>query len=140
MPKKHRTVVFISNMAGPKGSKYYNVFLDYGIWLTHRESNGRLDDGIIRLLEAVQKTGTLREAAINLGVSYRKAWGDLRDAAAFVGFPLIETERGGRDGGVTRLTPDGADLVAAFSQLHDEIQESIHRTTKRFFHDLNKIQ
>lgn len=127
-------------MAGPKGSKYYNVFLEYGVWLTSRESEGRLDDKLVRLLSGIQKSGTLRSAADTLGLSYRKAWGDIRKAEKFIGFALVEKIRGGKDGGLSRLTADGMELVEAFHQLHKDFDEAIYRTTKKFFHDLNKLQ
>ena len=126
-------------MAGPKGSKYYNVFLEYGVWLTNRESVGRLDDKLVRLLAGIRENGSLRSAADALGLSYRKAWGDIRKAERFIGFALVEKIRGGKDGGLSRLTEDGTELVEAFSHLHKEFDESIYRTTKKFFHDLNKL-
>ena len=127
-------------MAGPKGSKYYNVFLDYEVWLTHRESGDRLTNQLVSLLAAIREKGSIRAAAESLDLSYRKAWGDLRHAARFLGFPLVETTRGGKDGGLTRLTPEGAELVEAFRQLHDGINQAIHDTTRKFFHQLNKSQ
>lgn len=127
-------------MAGPKGSKYYNVFLDYGVWLTNRETVGRLDDKLVGLLKCIQEHGSLRSAADSLGLSYRKAWGDIRKAEKFIGFALVEKIRGGKDGGLSRLTDDGAELVEAFSHLHKDFDEAIYRTTKKFFHELNKTQ
>lgn len=125
-------------MAGPKGSKYYNIFLEYGVWLTNRESGGRLDDKLVKLLAGIQESGTLRSAAEALGLSYRKAWGDIRKAEKFIGFSLVEKVRGGKDGGLSRLTADGAELVEAFGQLYKDFDEAIYRTTKKFFHELNK--
>jgi molybdate transport system regulatory protein len=126
-------------MAGPKGSKYYNVFLEYGVWLTNRETGGRLDDQLVRLLAGIRDTGTIRSAAESLGLSYRKAWGDIRKAERFIGFSLVHKTRGGRDGGLSQLTPDGTELVEAFAQLHQDFDAAIHRTTKKFFHDLNNL-
>jgi molybdate transport system regulatory protein len=126
-------------MAGSKGSKYYNVFLNYEVWLTNRVSEGRLDDKLVMLLRGIQETGTIRSAAESLGLSYRKAWGDIRKAESFVGFSLVEKTRGGKDGGLSRLTLDGVELVEAFDQLHKDFNEAIYRNTKKFFHGLNKI-
>ncbi len=126
-------------MAGPKGSKYYNIFLDYGVWLTNRESGDTLNDKLVQLLVGIQQSGTLRSAAESLGLSYRKAWGDIRKAEKFIGLPLVQRIRGGKDGGLSRLTPDGTELVEAFAQLHKEFDEAIYRTTRKFFHDLNKL-
>jgi molybdate transport system regulatory protein len=125
-------------MAGSKGSKYYNVFLEYGVWLTKRESEGRLDDKLVKLLAEIRINGSLRSAADSIGLSYRKAWGDIRKAEEFIGFALVEKIRGGRHGGLSRLTAGGEELVAAFGQLHQEFDKAIYRTTKKFFHDLNR--
>jgi molybdate transport system regulatory protein len=81
----------------------------------------------------------LRSASDSLHLSYRKAWGDIRKAEKFIGFTLVEKIRGGKDGGLSRLTEDGVELVEAFGQLHQEFDEAIYRTTKKFFHDLNKL-
>jgi molybdate transport system regulatory protein len=124
-------------MAGPKGSKYYDVFLDYKVWLTHRERGDHLDDHLVSLLSEIKKGGSIRAAADQLGLSYRKAWGDIREAEGFLGFQLLEKVRGGKDGGLSRLTAEGDHLVEAFRQLHEGINQSIHDITKRFFHQLN---
>ncbi|MFA6128398.1 MAG: LysR family transcriptional regulator [Bacteroidales bacterium] len=126
-------------MAGPEGSKYYNIFLGYEVWLTNQETGGRLDDKLVRLLVGIRDKGSLRSAADSLGLSYRKAWGDIRKAEQFIGFPLVEKVRGGKDGGLSRLTGDGSELVEAFSHLHKEFDKAIYRTTKKFFHELNKL-
>ena len=124
-------------MAGPKGSKYYDIFLDYEVWLTNRET-GRIDDQLVRLLSLIEEKGSMRLAASESGLSYRKVWGDIRAAEQFLGFPLVQTVRGGREGGQSKLTEDGTDLVRAFRQLHQSFDQAIHDTTRSFFHKLNK--
>ena len=126
-------------MASPVGSKYYDVFLEYEVWLTKRGGDGRLDDQLVRLLSGIRQNGTIRSAADEIGLSYRKAWGDIRKAEKFIGFALVEKIRGGKTGGVSKLTRNGEELVEAFTQLHAEFDESIHRTTRKFFHDLNNL-
>jgi len=127
-------------MAGPKGSKYYDIFLDYEVWLTNRETGNRINDQLVRLLTLIKKKGSIRSAAQESGLSYRKAWGDLRAAEKFLGFSLVDTFRGGKEGGQTRLTEDGADLVRGFSQLHQDFDRAIYKITREFFHKLNRME
>jgi len=127
-------------MAGPKGSKYYDIFLDYEVWLTNRETGNRINDQLVRLLTLIEKKGSIRSAAQESGLSYRKAWGDLRAAEKFLGFSLVDTFRGGKEGGQTRLTEDGADLVRGFSQLHQDFDRAIYKITREFFHKLNRME
>ena len=124
-------------MAGPKGSKYYDTFLHYTVWLANRSSGRVVDEQLIRLLQAIEKTGSLTTAANSLDMSYRKAWGDLKKAAELLGFPLVETARGGKEGGHTRLTPVGMELVEAFDELKGAFDQAIYRITRKFFHKLN---
>lgn len=125
-------------MAGPKGSKYFDIFLDYQIWLRGRSPDGQLGDHLVMLLKKIDQLGSIKMAAESQGMSYRKAWGDIREAEVFLRFDLIQTIRGGKEGGLSRLTDDGLELVAAFDELHAEFDKAIHRITKKFFRQLNQ--
>ena len=64
-------------MAGSKGSKYYDVFLKYRLWLCTNEGQGIIGEGKVDLLKEIKKTGSLKSAAEELKISYRKAWGNI---------------------------------------------------------------
>jgi molybdate transport repressor ModE-like protein len=49
---------------------------------------------LLQLVEAVGRSGSLKQAAEALGVSYRHAWGLLGEATGAFGAPLVELERG----------------------------------------------
>src|SRR5262245_26836756 len=70
--------------------------------------------GKIGLLEGIQRTGSLSAAARALGMSYRRAW--LLLHATNKGFqdPVVELSVGGKDGGGTRLTDFGRQLIADY--------------------------
>lgn len=124
-------------MAGQKGSKYYNIFLDYSIRLEHKKRGNLLDEYKFSLLNKVKETGSLKAAADELGVSYRKAWGNVEDIEKGLGFKLLERQRGGAQGGKTTLTNDGERLIEAHQELRKEFNEAIYKITKKFFHSLN---
>ncbi|MFO7616099.1 MAG: LysR family transcriptional regulator [Bacteroidales bacterium] len=125
-------------MAGPRGSKYYDTFLHYTVWLENRSAGRVVDEELIRLLKAIENSGSLTTAANSLGMSYRKAWGDLKKAAGLLGFPLVETARGGKEGGHTRLSEDGLELVQALDELKEDFNQAIYRVTRKFFHKINR--
>lgn len=126
-------------MAGPKGSKYFDIFLNYQVWLEKRNDSGQVPDTLIALLKLIREKGSLRAAAEAAGISYRKAWGDIHAAGDFLGFPLIEAIRGGKEGGNSHLTEHGAELVAAFDALHEQFDQAIHRIIRDFFKRLNQL-
>ncbi|MFC5476103.1 substrate-binding domain-containing protein [Paraherbaspirillum soli] len=49
---------------------------------------------LLALLSAVQETGSIANAAKKVNISYRNAWGLLRDAESLFGHPLLQTGRG----------------------------------------------
>jgi molybdate transport repressor ModE-like protein len=49
---------------------------------------------LLQLVEAIAKSGSVKQAAQSLGVSYRHAWGLLSEAADAFGTPLVEMQRG----------------------------------------------
>lgn len=91
------------------------------------EAGGRLvmSDYRVRLLELVAETGSLARAAAEMGLSYRRAWGKVKEIEANLGFALVQSEVGGAGGGHTTLTPEAAALVAAY-----------HRFQERMSHDM----
>jgi molybdate transport repressor ModE-like protein len=81
--------------------------------------------GVYRLLTVIKKTGTLKEAAKRLDMSYRYAWGLIKKAEETLGESLIEAHKGGRaGGGSTFLTPIGERYVEEFADLK-EVMENV---------------
>ena len=78
-------------------------------------------DSEMRLLEAIARQGTLMEGAATLGLSYRVAWGKLRDLEAAVGTRVVERTVGGRGGGSSRLTDSGRVLVEQYGRFREAV-------------------
>jgi molybdate transport repressor ModE-like protein len=85
------------------------------VWL---EKNGKplIGKGRARLLEEIDKTGSIREAASNLGLSYRYAWGMIRKMGRAAGAPLVVSSRGGKGGGSSRLSEEGKKLLGTYGR------------------------
>lgn len=125
-------------MAGPKGSKYYDIFLKFKVWLENTDGDEILGDGRFELINCIDQLGSLKAAADKMGISYRKAWGNVKDAEEKLGFSLVEKRRGGRHGGNSVLTPEGKKIVEAYKELLVEFDEAIYKITKKFFNRINK--
>ena len=54
-----------------------DVFLNYKIWLSGLVGHGQIQSETFALLEAIRNHETLKSAADSLGLSYRKAWGQI---------------------------------------------------------------
>lgn len=64
-------------------------------------------EGPARLLHEIEITGSLRAAAISMGMAYTKALKLLKHAEDVLGYPLATRSAGGKHGGGSKLTPDG---------------------------------
>jgi molybdate transport system regulatory protein len=107
------------------------------VWIFSVENEGVFGDGKCRLLQAVDRYGSLRAACSRLKISYRKAWGDLRKAEACLGLQLMERHRGGKSGGGARLTPAGRRCVAAYMAFRKELQAAAEDGFRRHLANLS---
>jgi len=94
------------------------------LWL---EADGRLvmSDYRLRLLQLVAETGSLAQAATAMGLSYRRAWGKVKELEANLGFPLVHSEVGGSGGGHTSLSAEGAALLVAYERFSHRMEEAL---------------
>src|SRR5215510_507560 len=98
------------------------------------ESGAVLRGGRICLLEAIEKYGSISQAARRIPMSYKAAWDALDDLNNLADFPVIERSIGGVGGGGTKLTDYGRRLVAMFRAVEDEYQaamDQLHRESVR---------
>ena len=79
--------------------------------------------GKIALLEHIDSSGSLSEAARELKMSYRRAWLLLEDLNTSFQQPVARMSVGGRGGGGASLTPFGAELVASYRTLEAHIRK-----------------
>lgn len=94
------------------------------LWL---ECDGRLvmSDYRLRLLELVAETGSLAGAAAAMGLSYRRAWGKVKELEENLEISLVHSEVGGAGGGHTSLTAGGEALVAAYGRFQRRMADEL---------------
>jgi molybdate transport system regulatory protein len=76
--------------------------------------------GIRELLIRVEATGSLHQAAADMGIAYSKAWRIVRRAEDHLGFALMSRRAGGVRGGGSTPSEEARWLVSAFGALMDE--------------------
>ncbi|MBE5797603.1 MAG: LysR family transcriptional regulator [Clostridiales bacterium] len=90
-------------------------------------------EGPCRLLRGVQETGSLRASAMQMGMSYTKALKLIRNAENALGFPLTMRTTGGRDGGGSRLTPEGEEWLGRYEAYRDACVQANREIYREFF-------
>ena len=79
--------------------------------------------GKARLLEYIDKTGSMQEACAEMGLSYSKGSRMIKKAEKQLGFKLLERWTGGSGGGGSRVTPEGKDLLKKYKEVVRRVQE-----------------
>jgi len=88
-----------------------------------------LGDKRIRLLEAIDKGGSISQAAKAVPMSYKAAWDAVDDMNNVATEPLVNRSAGGRHGGGTELTTFARRLIAFYRALEKESQVALERLT-----------
>jgi molybdate transport system regulatory protein len=90
--------------------------------------------GKIALLEHIDASGSLSQAARDLGMSYRHAWLLLESLKYCFRESVVIASRGGRGGGGALVTPFGKALIGSFRSFECDIQAR----ARRHFGELNR--
>ena len=95
----------------------------FKLWL-ETEDGYVFGPGVYNLLIAIERTGTLKEASQQLGMSYRYAWGLIKKAEEKLGESLIDASKGGRlGGGSSTITETGAKYIKDFERIQDQLHK-----------------
>lgn len=86
-----------------------------------------LGDKRIRLLEAIDSTGSISQAAKAVPMSYKAAWDAVDDMNNVAPEPLVHRSTGGKHGGGTELTAFARRLIAFYRALEQESQVALEK-------------
>ncbi|NJX14187.1 winged helix-turn-helix domain-containing protein [Tamlana crocina] len=87
------------------------------IWI-ESENNVLLGEGRVKLLKAIEETGSLSKAAKSLNLSYKKAWHLIDSVNKTAKKPVTINSIGGKGGGGAELTDYGKSLITAFDDIN----------------------
>src|SRR5688572_6403012 len=111
------------------------VHVDFSLsWLGSSRLPAARADALLRLVDAVARSGSLKHAAKSLGVSYRYAWGLLGDASAAFGAPLVELQRGRG----ARATPLGEKILWADTLIRGALEPQLAQLRQDVEAELDK--
>lgn len=104
-------------------------------WEISRDAEPPLDTSVLlKLLLSIQKTGSIAQAAQAIGLSYRYAWGLLRDAETLFGHTLINSGRGRGTG----LTPVAEKLIWADKRIAARLSPLLESLASELENELAK--
>jgi len=92
-------------------------------------------DGFVQLMDLINETGSIRNAAAAMHMSYTKAWKMLKYVESIVSYPMISREIGGDDGGGSTLTMEGKDFLKRYKAMQKELESSTEKIFEKYFGD-----
>ena len=78
-----------------------------------------------RLLVAVDRVRSIKDAASEAGLSYRTAWSVIQQMEAALGRPIVVSRAGGPGGGGTTLTDECRKLLELYHDLQRRLEEAL---------------
>ena len=106
--------------------------LRYKIWLEKNEEKV-FGEGPLDILLRVERTGSLRQAAEEINMSYSQAWNLIKDLEKRLEFNLLERKVGGERGGGSEITEEARKLMTKFKLFLEEADQSLNSLYKKIF-------
>ncbi len=88
--------------------------------------------GVCQLLAGIARTGSMRQAARDMDLSYVKALRILNRMERELNRPLLVRSKGGATRGSTELTPDARRLLRSFAALRRKVERTAAVAFGRF--------
>ncbi len=79
--------------------------------------------GRLELLNHIQRTGSINQAAKAMKMSYKRAWELVHSMNTQAGTPLVTTQTGGEKGGGAIVTEAGEMYITYYRALHERFQQ-----------------
>lgn len=80
-----------------------------------------------RLLDAVERVRSIKEAAAETGISYRTAWSAIQQMEKALGREMVTSRAGGTGGGTTTLSDECRRLLNVYQDLRRRLDEEVLR-------------
>lgn len=100
-------------------------FMKYGlrtkIWVVDPSGDVLFGMGRVKILEAIDRGGSINAAAKELKMSYRAVWGRIKATEERLGRELVVRTTGGASGGGSSLTPFARDLIREYKVFRSQV-------------------
>src|SRR5687767_432417 len=100
------------------------------LWI---ESNGErfFGPGPVELLERIDNTGSISQAAKQMHMSYKKAWEIISALNTQTIHPLVVTQTGGTSGGGSIITSEARQMIAWHRSLRERFEAFLEKETEK---------
>jgi len=100
------------------------------LWL-ERDGKRWFGPGPVELLEYIELTGSINQAAKRMEMSYKKAWEIVNHLNSITHRPLVITATGGEKGGGSTISDEARELIEYYRQLRLRFKKFLDEETER---------
>ncbi|WP_455367578.1 TOBE domain-containing protein [[Eubacterium] cellulosolvens] len=94
---------------------------EFKVWFRGRRSY-TIGEGGARLLEAIDRYGSITQAAKDIGCSYKYAWDKVAEMERALGKKVLKTTKGGASGGGAQLTGIARLLLKRYRRMRNYVE------------------
>ena len=87
--------------------------------------------GPVELLQLIEETGSINQAAKKMGMSYKKAWEIVSRLNEKVGSPMVITATGGEKGGGSTISEEAKQMIEWYVGLRDKFRKFMETETNK---------
>lgn len=106
------------------------------VWIEDENRNLLFGDGKTQVLELIEQTGSIKEAAEKVGMNYKKAWSHVKILQENIQDELVIVNKGNQGG--TKLTPKAKELIDAYKLLKDDVNIYAQKRFEELFSNGDK--
>lgn len=89
------------------------------------DQDNRIGRGKIQLLSHIKETGSISAGGRAMDMSYRRAWLLVDEMNRLFRQPVVESQRGGKQGGGAVVTPFGEALIAHYQAMEEKARAAL---------------
>lgn len=93
------------------------------IWIEDDNKNLIFGSGKTEVLEYIDKTGSISDAAKEVGMNYKKAWSHIKVLEKFIEDDLVLAFKGRGENSGTTLTPKAKEIMEQYKILQEDIEK-----------------
>jgi len=132
---KHQIIT--QNQKAKQDPNHYHIHAR--VWI-NKGDRSFLGQGRIHLLELVDRSGSISEAARAMKMSYRHAWELVDSMNQQAPQPLVKKTTGGKGGGGTQLTPIGKTVLTLYKDAQQKIDSLLKELEKKLNNEFQKLR
>ncbi|MBS1597550.1 MAG: LysR family transcriptional regulator [Bacteroidetes bacterium] len=108
--------------------KGLNISISGSLWI-ESGTERFLGPGPVELLERISKTGSINQAAKQMGMSYQKAWRIVNTLNTQTAKPVVIVQTGGEKGGGSTISDEAKQLIKYHGQLRERFTAFLKKET-----------